>query len=102
MKLRILIALLAVLLPFVAAGCGNKSTGDLSKNDIVKQLEKAGVPDAQAPCVANALKKANFNKDELNNLSKDKNFLSTGKGKEYLDAVTKCVTGGSSITTPGG
>lgn len=103
MKLRIVfLAVLAVLLPFVATGCGDDSTGDLSRDDIVKQLEKSGVPEAQAPCVADALKKADFTKDELNNISKKQDF-SSGKGKAYIDAVTKCVTGGSTgITTPPG
>lgn len=92
------------MLPFIATACGDNSTGDLDKGEIVKQLEKSGVPSAQAGCVADALKKADFTKKEIDDLSKKQDF-STGKGKEYIDAITKCVTGssgGAGVTTPGG
>ena len=90
MKLRkIALVSMVVLLPFSAAACGDDSTGDLSLGEMSAELQKTGVPKEQADCVAKALKKADFTEEDLKAIAADP---TSGKGKEYIAAVTKCVT----------
>lgn len=92
MKLRVLaVAAAALVLPFSVVACGDDSTGDLSVNEISSELQKGGINKEQADCIAEALKKADFTKKELENL--DSMDISTGKGKEYVDAASKCLLG---------
>ena len=100
MKLRVL-AVVAVgfLLPF-AAGCSSDSTGDLKKGDLSKELVKAGMGKKQADCMATALIKADFTKDELDKMNKGSNGgVDKAKVTAFTSAATKCVTGG---LTPAG
>lgn len=95
MKIRVLaIGALALFLPFAAVACGDDSTGDLSIDEISEEMQKSGLPEDQADCVAKALKEADFTEDDLNDLATDPD---SEKGKAYIEAATKCL--GSEIPT---
>jgi hypothetical protein len=90
MKFRTLaIVALAFVLPISAAACSSDSTGDLSVNDMSAQIQKdSKIPKKEADCIAQALKKANFTKSDLQDMSKN---TGSGKYKEYISAATKCL-----------
>lgn len=100
MKLRALaVVAIAILVPF-AAGCSSDSTGDLNKGDLSKELVKAGMGKQQAGCMATALIKADFTRDELDKMNKGSSGgVDKAKVRAFTTAATKCVTGG---LTPGG
>ncbi len=90
MKLRLLaVAAIALVMPFSLAACGDDSTGDLSVEEISKELQNGGIESAQADCIATALKEADFTKEELDNISDID--VTTGKGKAYVDAASECL-----------
>ena len=95
MKLRSLaLVATALVLPFAATACGDDSTGDLDKGDLVDEFKDSGMDDAQADCMAGAIIDSDFTKDELDEMNADPTKLEdTDKGKEYMAAVTTCVTG---------
>jgi hypothetical protein len=80
------------LLPFAAAACGADSTSELDKGDLTEELEKSGMPTAQAECAADALIDADFTKDELDDLNAGKTDVSKEKTEAFTKAITKCVT----------
>ena len=92
MKFRYLdIAALPLFLPFLATGCGDDSTGDLSKEEISKEFEDAGIPKEQADCMAGKVKDADLTKEELDDFTKSQD-ASTKAGKALMSAVTECMT----------
>ena len=94
MKLRILaVTATALLLPFAATACSDDSTGDLDKGDLVDDFKDSGMTEDQADCMADAIIDSDFTEDELDEMTADPTKLESGKGKEYMNAVTKCVTG---------
>lgn len=98
MKFRTLaVAAAAIVLPLSAVACSDDSTGDLDVGEISEEIQKSGIPEEQADCVAQALKDADFTEDDLENFSTDPD---SEKGKEYIEAVTDCVSDASATTTP--
>lgn len=94
MKLRLLaVAATALVLPFSVVACGDDSTGDLSVEEISKKLQEGGIESEQANCVAEALKKADFTKEELDDIANLD--VTTGKGKAYVDAASECLLNAS-------
>ena len=92
MKIRHLFMLvMAVFLPVAVAACGADSTGDLSKDDISKELQDSGMPKAQADCIANKVKDADLTKEELDDFNKSPDTESKA-GKALMSAVTGCMT----------
>lgn len=93
MKFRNLaLAATALLLPFAAVSCGDDSTGDLDKGDIVDELKKADIPEDQANCMADALIKADLTKDELDKLNSGED-IDADKQSAFTAALTDCITG---------
>jgi hypothetical protein len=91
MKLRHLAAVaLALFLPFVAASCGDDSTGDMSEGEISKQLQDAGVSEKEADCMAPKLKEADLTEDDLDKLEKSQDESSKA-GKAFVAAITECM-----------
>jgi len=91
MKLRHLaIAAVALCLPFLATGCGDDSTGDLSESEISKEFVDAGIPKEQADCMAGKVKDADLTKDELDEFT-DSQDETTKAGKALMAAVTECM-----------
>ena len=92
MKVRsIALLAIAVVLPFGAAACSEESTNDLSKGEITSQLVEAGLPEAQAGCMADALIEIDFTKSELEDIGSGK----TTSGEKYdafFEATTDCMT----------
>lgn len=98
MKFRNLaVAAVALMLPLSAVACSDDSTGDLDVGEISEEIQKSGIPKEQADCVAQALKDADFTEDDMENFSTDPE---SEKGKEYIAAVTECVSEASETTTP--
>ncbi|MFN8017007.1 MAG: hypothetical protein U0P45_02665 [Acidimicrobiales bacterium] len=94
MKLRyVFMAAMALFLPFIATACGDDSTGDLSTDEISKELQDSGIPEKQADCIASKVKDADLTKDELEEFNKSQD-TSSKAGKALMDAVTSCVTAG--------
>jgi hypothetical protein len=91
---RFAVAALALFIPLAVASCGADSTGDLDKGDLSKELQKdANMSKAQADCVADALIKADFTKDEIDKLSSgDEKSIDTKKSQVYIEAAMKCLT----------
>ena len=95
MKIRaIAVIAMALFLPFAASACGDDSTGDLSKEEISKQFQDAGISKKQADCMADKVKDADLTKDELDEFNKSQD-TSSKAGKALMDAVTSCMTTGS-------
>ena len=95
MKIRyVLLAAVALFMPLAVTACGDDSTGDLSKSEISKELQDAGIPEEQADCIAGKVKDADLTKDELDEFNKSQD-TSTKAGKALMEAVTSCVTAGS-------
>jgi hypothetical protein len=91
MKLRHLAVIaLALFLPFVAASCGDDSTGDLSEDEISKEFQDAGIPAEQADCMAGKVKDADLTKEELDDFTESQDE-STKAGKALMSAVTECM-----------
>lgn len=91
MKLRYLaIAVVALFLPFLATGCGDDSTGDLSESEISEEFVDAGIPKEQADCMAGKVKDADLTKDELEEFTSSQDE-STKAGKALMAAVTECM-----------
>ena len=88
MKFRYLaIAAMALFLPFLATGCGDDSTGDLSESEISDQLQEGGLDEKTSDCMAGVIKDADLTEDELNEYIKDP----TGDGKA-AKAITPAIT----------
>lgn len=98
MKIRNLaIAAVALLMPFTAAACGGAdSTSELDKGDLSKELQKSGMPEAQADCAADALIKSDFTKDEIDKMNAGDSGVDKAKVKEFTAAMVKCVGVGGS------
>jgi hypothetical protein len=90
MKFRTLaIAAVAIVLPLSAAACSSDSTGNHSVSDLSTQIQKQSkIPKKTADCIAEALKKADFTKADLKNLTPNTN---SAKFKAYTDAAEKCI-----------
>jgi hypothetical protein len=96
MKSRLLAAgLLTVLLPFGAVACGADSTGELDKGELTDELVEAGMTEAQASCMADAMIDADFTKEEIDKLNGgDTEAVDSAKYEAFMGATMDCVTAG--------
>lgn len=94
MKSRLLAAgLLTVLLPVGAVACGADSTGELDKGDLTDELVEAGMTEAQASCMADAMIDADFTKEEIDKLNGgDTEAVDSAKYEAFMGATMDCVT----------
>lgn len=98
MKIRNLaVAAIALTLPFAAVACGADSTGELDKDDLVKELTDSGMDEATADCAADAMIDADFTKDELDKLNAGDTGVDEKKTEAFTNAIAKCVTANTDV-----
>jgi hypothetical protein len=82
----------AITLPLSVAACSEESTGDLSKDEITKELVEAGIEEEQAGCMADAMIEIDFTKSELEDIGSGK-VTSGEKYDAFFEATTNCILG---------
>lgn len=94
----LVIVAMSLLVAFTASACGGGGGDGVDKGKVSSELQKSGMPKAQAECIATALDKAGLNYDDYKKYSGGQN-LNDPKIKAYINDAIACMTAGGS--TPG-
>ena len=81
----------AAALLLLAPACGESTNGGSAKRELVEELEKQGMNEAQAECAADALIGAGFTRDDLEKARSGDVDVSEKQARTVAAAAVTCI-----------